>query len=609
VPRKGSSLFADDYYVKKLLPDRYPGERIKDIEFNFYPDLNPKRNITGVVTFDTWNPNTDVRPEAVSGETVYFSIVGSGGLECQLSADSASSDAEGIASVDIEIAELPDRPLLDRNPVIEIAVSLRPACSAGDATIKLNVHRNEDVDAPLAATETPDDYASTLQPVLDLKTWIVRQKKRQITSNGAIAVQQLLNQVSCRKRSGGRQFLEPDGKFGAAGQSELNRFLTDFGTAAPDAANPLTSYEACQFGVSIEQDDTSNQGVRTYIETEYGSYTQGTVVDAYVLAGAERWASGSAILAADGLLDLYTAVVWEFLEAGNDRALEYSQVALTWYRHPSDSQSGLANPWPATVTQGMSYWYGGARGLEEFVADMGQNVAPEVQGATDWLHYLNNDQCRTGLHGTGDVVTIPQALHQLCSHLQHANDNDVSAAVPWRLNHPWVDRIKRQYTGIDCSGFCQRISAEAKFRAGHCSDLSGERISRTIPVITHPNGLAVGRLSTGTFAPHYRAISNLSWRRNVVFRGDVLNRAGSHIVLLETADRTSLIADQPGTADLWIHQACGVTPVNAAASVAWPQAECCRRVVHSPMAQWSTALAAWVNDTAGVEFGRIYLWT
>src|ERR1017187_2604169 len=60
IPRKPANIFAADYSLKTLLPDRYPGgTRIKKLEYNFYPDLNATRTITAVVTpatSDSRNP-------------------------------------------------------------------------------------------------------------------------------------------------------------------------------------------------------------------------------------------------------------------------------------------------------------------------------------------------------------------------------------------------------------------------------------------------------------------------------------------------------------------------------------------------------------------------
>jgi hypothetical protein len=78
--------------------------------------------------------------------------------------------------------------------------------------------------------------------------------------------------------------------------------------------------------------------------------------------------------------------------------------------------------------------------------------------------------------------------------------------------------------------------------------------------------------------------------------------------MLETADRSLLTGQPAAAADIQIFQANGETQVATAVQAIWPQTECVRRVVYSPLAQWGTAWTAWNGNGAGVQFGRIYLW-
>src|ERR1035441_1562291 len=147
IPRKPANIFAADYSLKTLLPDRYPGgKRIKKLEYNFYPDLNATRTIMAVVTHVTWDPETDTRPDPAPGKTVYFDIASSGGVKCKISVDSASANSEGVASVDLTVQELPDAGTLKAGCVIEVVASLSPSCAPGNPSVKLTLHRNEDVD-------------------------------------------------------------------------------------------------------------------------------------------------------------------------------------------------------------------------------------------------------------------------------------------------------------------------------------------------------------------------------------------------------------------------------------------------------------------------------
>jgi hypothetical protein len=267
------------------------------------------------------------------------------------------------------------------------------------------------------------------------------------------------------------------------------------------------------------------------------------------------------------------------------------------------------------VSEGIAYWYGGWRKLEDFQTDLDSNSATLPDGATgSWFQYLHNNQCRMGLHSTkhpdDNKVDIPKATYHLFDHLQ--NDPNVSnigtqAHPKYRLDHTGYEHVKHQYTGIDCSGFCQRVSVEALF-PDECPDLAGTRIGVELPVIKDKDGVATARMITGSFKDHSRTLTETSWRRQVAFRGDILNKAGDHIVMLETAERSKLAGDPPSAGDLWILQAWGGTRVTAEAAAVWQQAECVRRTVYSPLAVWFDGWESWKNDSTVIAVGRMYLW-
>jgi hypothetical protein len=618
IPRKRANIFDSDKALRPLLPDRYPPAQapLKTIEHNFYPDLNRTRTITAVVTDVSWNPAAGARPEPAAGIPVTFSKGGRTTANITLSAMSATSDAEGCASIDITVGELlVAKGDIEAAATIEIIATLPQGNGGATASVVLTIHRNEDVDGALAPSESPDAFAATLSPVLNLETWIVEQATKHVTSNGAKAVQQLLNQVACRRHGGGHEFLKPDGQFGSAGGREARRFVADFGTEAAAGAAPLEVFTGRQFGVSVEEVPISPpQGVKTYVKLEYGNGTEGSVIDAHLLVGPERWVRGvgARVAKADGLLDLYAAVVWEFIETTAQRGTEYANVVTSWYRHPNDN-GPAQNPWPDLVQQGVAYWYGGARKLEDFVADLTTNSATPANGT--WFQYLRQNNGRIGLHqGQADNdVVVPTPAYNQYPHLNTDPDitNTTPANAPPNVPPHYVlhhvhGLVMNQYTGIDCSGFCQHVAIEALFRAEHCGDLAGQRICQRVPLITHNNGIAVGKLSTGLWQSHYAEMPSTAWRREVAFRGDLLNVSGSHIVVLETADRAALVGSAAG--DVWILQASGDTRVTATAAPHWAQTECIRRVVHSPLAQWSSGWNSWGHATANVEYGRIYLW-
>ncbi len=58
----------------------------------------------------------------------------------------------------------------------------------------------------------------------------------------------------------------------------------------------------------------------------------GDIVDAHLLVGLEAWQRGPAanVMNADGLLDIYRAVVWEFLELKLRRGFELGLRAISF---------------------------------------------------------------------------------------------------------------------------------------------------------------------------------------------------------------------------------------------------------------------------------------
>lgn len=540
--------------------------------------------------------------------------------EVNLSAEQAVTDAEGRAAVELTVNTLlQTKEAIEQTNQVEIFASLEPQCGAADPRLMLTIHRNEDVDAALGSTESPDDFATTLRPVIDLETWIVRQRQNWVTSNGARAVQQLLNQVACRRRGGEHSFLRPDGQFGNGSRAENEKFIRDFSAAPADGASAVENFEQRRFGVGVEENAAAMRGVKTYVGAEYGAYAEGDLVDGQLLVGPTAWAPGAyaRIGDADGLLDLYRAVVSEFVERLHDRAEEYvrgarpDQTPHTWYRHPQDS--GGTHNWPDTCSQGEAYSWGGARSLDEFHADLADNLMTQDDDEGHWLHYKRQPHSRIGLHRnpSHNIVVVPTAMHNKYNDLQ--NDSDIKylsneAQPSWQLRHEFPDDAPL-YTGIDCSAFCQILCLEARFRAEHCADLADERMCRLLSEITHRRACwPRGKLSTRLWRKrcHYRRMPNRRWRREIAYRGDVLNVPGSHIVALATNDRPALIGRDAGR--LWIWHANGTTVVLRVAAPHWTPTACIRRVVHSPLAQFASAWTSWGQATATVDYGRLLFW-
>jgi hypothetical protein len=135
--------------------------------------------------------------------------------------------------------------------------------------------------------------------------------------------------------------------------------------------------------VTVEEDTANHQGVKIYVRSEYGDYKEGRIIDEHMLVGLEPWRPGAdkAVMDADGLLDIYRAVVWEYIRRMEFHATEYVQghrsrpgvVFREWLCHPRDAYRGLwpnwRRHWPDRVSQGVAYTFGAARRLYEFQND------------------------------------------------------------------------------------------------------------------------------------------------------------------------------------------------------------------------------------------------
>ena len=548
IPRQDGNIFDDDNTVRTLLPARYPpeGHPVKDIELNFYPDLNHTRTVTAIVTEQTWSPGSQPRPEPRPGITVYFTLGPHTTADVSLSAGEATTDADGCASVEITLDTLHTaREDLEAFGHIELIASLEPAsATAAEVSLVMAVHRNEDVAHPSMSVdmvgERPDELAGFLEPVLSLRTWLVRQRRRFVTSVGAQAVQRLLNQVLLRKR-GNNTFLLPDGQYGGDTATALTSLLNDFGDELTGDAE--ADFRNARFNVAVEQDDEADQGVETYLGAEYGGYEDGQVVDCHLLVGLEPWQRGADanVMDADGLLDIYRAVVWEFLDCMREVAWRHATRPVRWipfhghdgwqvYRHGQDPDEE-ADPPPSPmrpVTAGVAYTLGGAAGDAEFEGHLDDND-PEPDDIERWAQYQ-----RGAWHGE-----------------------------PGSANKYYAD-----WTGIDCSGFIQRVANAAVFRDDHCADLAQQRICDALPVIedridAEPNTAAhnqtrsapanawnnktwTGGLGRANFTATVPGGWNAARALRVVYWMDLLLRQGAggqigHVGFLDEDDRHHIV--------------------------------------------------------------------
>lgn len=304
-PRKGGNLFDDKQEVKSLLPSDYPeasngySENLKEIEYNFYPDLNTKRTVTAYVT--KREGNNDV-PR--SGVTIHWKLDDSSSPDASLTSNSSQTNNKGFAKVEIKH---PKKTPNVNQKTIKVLASLS-ADFAEQTEIVFKICRNDDVQTDLTR-------------VLEGRSLLVHQTANLQESEGVKTLQNLLNQVVARhKLSTSFKWLSINGHYGNSCKIDVKQFLVKF--------KGTFDYEKGHFNVKIDED------VKKYIKKEYGSYTEGKVVDRCLLIGAERWQDGDPINEIDGLLDIYKGVVERFFSQMVEKAEEYTSCNTFWLHRP-----------------------------------------------------------------------------------------------------------------------------------------------------------------------------------------------------------------------------------------------------------------------------------
>ena len=332
IPRKKTNLYSttgSDKRIKDLLksyPSSCGASPLRALEYNFYPDLNTERTITAILTEDPWSPHADVLP-TLKGGSISFELVTGAAADFQLSAASGSGSE---VEVKIKVLKLYKEDALKDHSTVKI----RATSGAHTAELELKVHRNEDVgtaltesndDIPEALEEITGNLDGALAEVLDRRTLLVRQASEYVSSKGVMAMQLLLNQVVARHKAVGNDFkwLEFDGMYGGGGVgADLKAFLSHFAGAF--------DYPKGHFNVAVDQE------LIDYVKAEYGAYAPGDIVDRGVLVGKEQWTAAKSHTEADGLLDIYNAVVLRLMDQMQALAEQYtSSFSTFWLHRPS----------------------------------------------------------------------------------------------------------------------------------------------------------------------------------------------------------------------------------------------------------------------------------
>jgi hypothetical protein len=307
-PRKKEHIFySSSKIVNLLLPSTYPMDvynnisNLKEIEYNFYPDLGQKRTITAYVSMREGGTNYPVE-----GEEVFWRLADNTSPLTELNTNSSLSNSDGFA--ELEIKHPNKTPPKDKN-VIKVQASFDPSFLEY-WEIEFLICRNDDVKFDLIR-------------VLEAKSLLVYQVHPEYQkSEGVKRLQELLNQVVSRhKKAINFKWLTIDGEYGESGKTNIKEFLANFGKNF--------DYEKGRFNVKV--DDLLIE----YIRAEYGVYEDGNVVDKHLLIGEKQWVVGESIKNIDGLLDIYEGVVKTFFSKMEVNAELYiSNFNVPWLHHP-----------------------------------------------------------------------------------------------------------------------------------------------------------------------------------------------------------------------------------------------------------------------------------
>jgi hypothetical protein len=308
IPRKKNNIFKVDKWVKDLLAGTtsIAGDPpLRAFEYNLYPDLNTKRTLTVILTEKAWNPRTDVCP-TTKDDTVKLELVEGDATDFGLSTTSAKTSG-GLLEFQLEVKKLYKEKDLPSHQKIRIKATVK----SDSAEILLTVHRNEDVER---------DFAK----VIGGETILVGQTKEWVTSAGVLHLQELLNQVVARhKKAADFKWLTFDGQHDSSGRTDVKEFITRF--------RGNYDYEKGHFNVAVDA------VLIDYIKAEYGDYQDGDLVDRKLLVGDQPWVAGQSQSLADGLLDIYRAVIERFFAEMECMALAYTtNFATFWLHRPSE---------------------------------------------------------------------------------------------------------------------------------------------------------------------------------------------------------------------------------------------------------------------------------
>jgi SH3 domain-containing protein len=637
IPRKKANLYGPENRIKDLLKS-YPSfcgaSPLRALEYNFYPDLNAERTITAVLTEDPWSPHGDARPALKSG-SINFELVGAAAGDFEITPASASGNE---VEIKLKVKKFYQEDKLKDHSTIKI----KATSSGHTAELELKVHRNEDVgtaltqsndDIPAALGEITGNLDGALAEVLDKRTLLVRQASEYVSSKGVMAMQVLLNQVVARHKAVGDDFkwLEFDGMYGSGGVgADLKAFLSHFAGAF--------DYPHGHFNVAVDQE------LIDYVKAEYGAYAPGDIVDRAVLVGKERWTADKSYTQADGLLDIYEAVVLRLMDQMQDLADDYTTAFSTfWLHYPAHKKyeagdavddelvvvsdtlnvragAGTNKAAVASVTRGATL---ARKGGQETVAGQVWYEVETPDGTLGWcsgsaslVRKLTKDRDKStknaGNHGDPGVCYALGGKDRPDAFAARLTDN----ATPPDSIQSWYqyvataangqpgidpDAVSLPGNGCDCSGFVQNCITQSTFSDGTrvASDAIVKRIDPQPQTPSWPWNNCIGAKD---FVGHYsRQIPYTAHNEGKQFldKTDVITSL-SHIVWV--ADRHPKIKHPSQDRDFMVFNEYGGDTYEDESQP--PDDRFIRKAIKMAFHHWGIVL-----NGSNKKMGRIYLWS
>jgi hypothetical protein len=638
-------------YLFQFLPTQCPigpAKAFKNLETRFYIDLATKegalwyakRKITAVVKVDGQPADCRwVHWEKISGsDHLMFDVGGTG----QPTVD-VPTDNNGLAEVTIrhvvENVSKDDRSVWLRATVLGASPPVQ-----GD--VELKITRNDDVSSLEDVMKDPAreglaDAILVFQPTAEVESKAVGAVGDDRSSFNK-GLNHLLNQVVSRHKGVAYSFIDEDGLYGDKTKTAVQQFITNF-------ISVVTSdwpYNLSSVGVYRTLQD--------YVNLEYApfAYQDGLIVDRHLLIGTQKNDNAADI---DGLQELKTGVVDKLVDEMKRVALDYINSRTFWLHRPGDDPHVPTNEVGAVVIAANVQAKSQANGSTmvdasgaAVIIQAGRAVCLEQTkvGTTDWYRVQLSDQSgwvsnvngrfyndrkanleknsgNPGVaysYGCKDTpeefrtkinfnepgpASIVNWLEYTIGHkpgLHQGEFNQYCDPVTGKVTNPLSQYNPNKWTGIDCSGFCQRCITLATFDK---RDPMIHGRNRIVPEVILrgllPGGEEQGDREVGCKTDLCKYARTVTYSNNPGqqwIRGGDLIASDTHIVWVAGTPNDTPDAKNDKQ-EFSVYNAYGMLDPEQDLA----KREFWRKTIEMPFSRWGVQLSS-----VGVDIGRVYIW-